>query len=46
MDPELALALANSLIKEKMFKPEAVYYAYITWMLSRPFKETGRFLPE
>ena len=36
---ELALALANSLIKEKMFKPEAVYYAYLTWMLSRPFKE-------
>lgn len=35
---ELALALANSLIKEKMFKPEAVYYAYLTWMLSRPFK--------
>ena len=36
---ELALALANSLIKEKVFKPEAVYYAYLAWILSRPFKE-------
>lgn len=36
---ELALALANSLIKEKAFKPEVVYYAYLAWMLSRPFKE-------
>ena len=41
---ELALALANSLIKEKMFKPEAVYYAYLTWMLSRPFKENRPIL--
>ena len=41
---ELALALANSLIKEKMFKPEAVYYAYLTWMLSRPFKENRAIL--
>ena len=36
---ELALALANSLIKEKAFKREAVYYTYLAWMLSRPFKE-------
>lgn len=36
-DSEMALALADSLISEKTYKPQSAFRAYLLWMESKPF---------